>query len=621
MGKCPRLPHPGGQPIIAPAARIEKRMTIQIVILLVIIVLAMIAFSVEVFSADVIGLGILVTLILTGLISPEEAFAGFGSEAFILILGLLIMTAALMRTGVVELTGRWIVRKTGDQPRRLLGALMSGVAGLSAFISNTAATAFFVPIAMGITRRLKISPSQLLLPIAFASILSSSVTLISSSSNIVISGLMTRYDLAPIGLFELAVVGIPVAIVGLAYMYFIGSRLIPDRAGNDLLEDEGRELAYSTEIEVLPDSPLIGKAVEELADQDPVSVRVLKIRSEGGVLVQPPPGKTVEAGDVLLVEGQRDELLKVKDAVGIDFEGPPPLVSEDGNEAEIKMVEAILLPGSVLIGRTLKRLRFRERYGIQVLGIHRSGRTINNKLSRTQLRVGDQLLLAAEPERLKLLSRERNLRIIGGLDDAIQNRPRAPWAVAIFVGSLALGSLSIVSLPVAALIGGFFMLVTRTISPEEAYRDVEWKALILIGSMLAIGRAMEATGAAEFLAGQIVGTIGGLPGWVLLSAFFFLTLLLTQPMSNQAAAVVVIPIALGVASQLGLNPRTFAMMIAVAASTSYMTPLEPSCMIVYGPGQYRFGDFLKVGTPLTILIYLLAIALVPVFWPLTAGGS
>jgi di/tricarboxylate transporter len=590
-------------------------MTIEIILLLAILVIAMVLFSVETVPADVVGLGVMIVLLVLGLLTPEETFAGFGSQAFILIFSLLIMTAALIRTGVVDIAGRLIMRKVGDNPKRLVWVMMAAVATLSAFISNTAATAFFAPIAIGTAKRVNVSPSRLLMPLAFSSILTSSVTVISSSSNIVISGLIVRYGERPLGLFEMAVVGIPVTIVGLAYMILLGNRLIPERGPSQEIEDQGKTLPYSTEVVVLPRSPLIGKAVTDLAEDDEISLRVVKVGGNNGSLMIPATGRAIEEGDVLLVEGQRDELLKIKDTAGIDFKAAPPPVSSE-EDTQVKTVEAIILPGSSLIGQNLKRLRFRERFGIQVMGIHRSGRTIDDKLSRTRLRVGDQLLLQAEPEKLSLLGRYRHLRIIGDLDESIPNRPRARWAMLIFGGALVLGSLNLVPLAVAVLIGAFLMLATRTIAPEEAYREIEWKALVLIGSMLALGQAMETTGTAAFIANQITSSIGGFSPLILLSAFFLLTLILTQPMSNQAAAVVVVPIAMQVANQLGLNPRTFAIMIAVAASCSYTTPLEPSCMIVYGPGRYRFMDFVKVGSILTVLIFILAVVLVPLFWPL-----
>jgi di/tricarboxylate transporter len=280
------------------------------------------------------------------------------------------------------------------------------------------------------------------------------------------------------------------------------------------------------------------------------------------------------------------------------------------------MVEVILLPRSPLIGRTLETLGFRQRYGLQVLGINRRGEAIFHKLSQTRLKIGDQLLFQGPRTNIAVLDEDNTFHILGAVDEKRPNRQRAPMAIAIFAGVLALAAFNMLSLPVAVLLGTLMAFVTRCITPGEAYREVGWRALIVIGSMLALGSAMDYTGTAEFLAAQVAGLTNQAHTTWLLSGFFFLTMLLTQPMSNQAAAVVVIPIALQTALQLGVNPRTFAIMIAVGASCSFITPLEPACLMVYGPGRYRFMDFVKVGALLTVLVYILAIVLVPWIWPL-----
>ena len=278
-----------------------------------------------------------------------------------------------------------------------------------------------------------------------------------------------------------------------------------------------------------------------------------------------------------------------------------------------------MLPGSPLIGRTLKSQRFSERYDLQVLGINQRGVNVVQKMSLTPIKLGDVLLLQGRRERIAALDGERAFHILGPMDSMAEARPRrshAMLAVSIFVGAIVLAAFNVTSLPVAVMLGALLVFVTGCITPEEAYGAVEWKAIMLIGSMLTLGTAMEHTGAAAYLAGQIVALVGGAGPLWLLSGFFVLTVLLTQPMSNQAAAIVVIPIAIQTALLAGLNPRPFAIMIAVAASCSYLTPLEPSCLMVYGPGRYRFADFVKVGSLLTVLIYLIAITLVPWVWPL-----
>ncbi|HEX2907214.1 MAG TPA: SLC13 family permease [Phototrophicaceae bacterium] len=591
-------------------------MTLQIGILLLIIAAALVLFAFEWVSADVVALGVLITLTLTGLLPTEAAFAGFGSNAVIMILGLLILTAALTRTGVVDMAGRAIIRQAGDDPNKLLVIIIVASAVVGAFMSNTASTAFFVPVVIGLANRLRVSASKLLMPLAFASILTSSVTLISTSTNIIVSDLMTRADQAPMGMFELAPVGIPITLVGLAYLLTIGRRLIPDRISAADNGDQFGMREYLTEVVVLPESPLVGKTLAESALGKELDLSVIRIRREKKRYLTPGAGTVLQAEDELMVEGQREEILKIKDTVGVDIKADFKLADPEVPEDEIRLIEGLILPRSPLIGRTLKGFRFRERFGVQVLGIYRRGETVRRKISQVRLQIGDILLLQGSHERIVALDDGQTMSMVNAVTEARPNYQRAPLAAAIFIGSLLIATFNLVSLPVAVLIGALLVFVTRCITPEEAYRDLEWKAIILIGSMLALGAAMEATGAAEFLAQQLVNIAGQANPLWLLAAFFGLTVVLTQPMSNQAAAIVVVPIALQTATQLGLNPRAFAMMIAVAASCSYLTPLEPACLMVYGPGNYRFIDFMKVGSLLTVFIFVIAILLVPLIWPL-----
>ena len=592
-------------------------MTFEIALLLGLITIAVVFFSFEWVPADVIALGLLLALMLTGLLPPQKAFAGFGSETVIMILGLLIMTAALLKAGVVDIVGRLILRRLGKGVNLLLLALMVSVASLSAFISNTAAAAFFVPVAIGIAAKAGMSPSRLLMPVAFAAILTSSVSLISTSTNMVVSGLMTNAGLKPMGMFELAPVGIPIAIVGLAYMFFIGRYSIPNRGEpGDLIEGFGIR-SYLTEVLVLPDSPLAGKALAETGLGADLDLNVLRIVRNKDQYLLPRANMTMQAGDVLLVEGPREEILKVKDTAGIEIKPDIKLSDPNLRSEDTALVEALVVPKSPLIGRTLRGLRFRERHGLQVLGLNRHGKNMLSKLSRISLRVGDVLLIQGRKSNIPALNEEGMFSILGEIEEKRPNRMRAVRTGIIFCGALALATFDVVSLPVAMLLGAFCTFAARCVSPTDAYREVEWRVVILIASMLALGEAMTTTGTAQYLAELVANSTAGLHPLWLLSGVFLLTIVLTQPMSNQAAAAVILPIAVQTAQQLNLNPRTFAMMIAVAASCSYLTPLEPACLMVYGPGRYRFSDFLRVGAPLVILLFALALWLVPRYWPLT----
>jgi di/tricarboxylate transporter len=588
-------------------------MTFQIILLMIIILAALVLFSIETLPADVIALGVMLALILTGILPANLAFEGFGSDTAIMILGLLILTAALVRTGVVQLLSRQILRRVSDNHGQLFWVL-TGTAGLlSGFLSNTATAAFFTPMTIGLSRKLKINPSKLLMPMAFSTILASSVTLVGTSTNVVISGLMTQQGMKPLGMFELPPVGIPILVIGLLYLFFIGRHLIPVRdSEQDGLQKE--ILSYCSEFKLTEDSPWDGKTLAEIGLGKEYDLNVLRIQKEPGYHVEPRANTILKKGDRVLVEGNRDDLVALEDQDFVKFTGE---FGEDGEIAkDLSMAEVIVLPGSPLVGRTLWGLDFRDRYKLQVLGINRKGETIRRRISRTRLQVGDQLLLQSDPDTINSLGSNNNFRIVSGKLDILPETEKAPLSLAIFGVVILLVSFNVLSLPVGVMLGALAALVTRCITPIEAYRRVNWSAWLLISCMLALGRAMEVSGLAALVADQIVDLIGGTNPVLILGAFFLLSLLLTQPMSNQAAAVVIIPIAIQTAAQLSLNARTFAVMIAVGASCSFITPLEPACLMVYGPGNYRFFDFVRVGFLLTLLIFGIAILMVPWLWPL-----
>ncbi len=591
-------------------------MTLPIILLLLILITALVLFSFEWVSPDVTAIGVLVFLVIFKLIPVERAFEGFGSDTFILLLGILIMTAALMKTGVVDLVGRSLLEFTSKRPGSLLPATMVAVSAISAFINNTAAAAFFLPVILGLSQRAKMSASRLLMPMAFAAILSSSVTLISTSTNVVVSGLITQFGLEPIRMFELTPVGIPILVVGILYMVLIGKRLIPERETQQDMADTFNLRPYLAELRILPDSSLAGKTLAQSNLGRNYDLTVLTIIREGKRHTHPPADMVLNVGDALLVEGVSDAILKIKDVAGIDIQADVKFSDHDLKGEGLDLAEVVLLPKSPFIGRTLKGMKMRERFDLQVVAINRRTGIIYSKIADTRMQMGDVLLVQGNKNQIAALQADNAFDVLGTLSVQRFNKKQAILVGAIFAGAFILGATNIFPLPAAMLAGALLVFLTRVITPEEAYRQVDWKVLILIGSMLALGVAMQTTGTAQFLANLLTRLVGSWnPIW-LLSGFFLLTVLLTQPMSNQAAAAVVIPVAVQTAIHLGLNPRTFAMMIAIAASTSYLTPLEPACLMVYGPGRYRFLDFMKVGGLLTLLVYLIAIVLTPILWPL-----
>jgi len=591
-------------------------MTLPILLLLIVLAVALVLFSFEWFSPDVTAIGVLVALVLLGLIPVEQAFSGFGSDTVILLLGLLIMTSALMRTGVVGVVSRHLLRYTRDRPQQLLLMTMLSVGLLSSLINNTAAAAFFLPVILGLSQRAKINASRLLMPMAFAAVLASSVTLISTSTNVVVSGLIVQAGLQPIGMLELTPVGIPILISGILYMLFIGQRLIPDRPASQDLTDTFGLRPYLAELRILPGSPLVNQTLAQTGLGRDLNLTVMSIIRDGKRQLAPAGSARLKAGDALLVEGLSADILKIKDLPGLDIQADAKFSDLDLQDHNLRLAEVVLLATSRFIGRTIRGLQLREKFRIQVLAISRRTGVVYSKIADTRLSLGDVLLVQGSQGQIAALQEDNAFDVLGVVESQ-RFKPKQAWTViAIFIGALLLATFKITPMPIAMLLGALLVFLTRCISPEEAYRRVEWKVLILIGCMLALGVAMQTTGTAEFLAQLLVAWVGHWNPLWLLTGFFVLTVLLTQPMSNQAAAAVVIPVALQTALQLGLNPRTFAMMIAIAASTSYLTPLEPACLMVYGPGRYRFTDFLKVGGLLTLVVFFIAISLAPLIWPL-----
>lgn len=588
----------------------------EIVAFLVLFVVGLVLFAFEWVAADITALGLMLALILLGLLDASQAFAGFGSETVLMILGLLILTETLVHTGLVDLVGRWLLILVGNSLAKVQAVVLIGPAIMSSFISNTASAAFFLPIALGLSNRSGIRASKLLMPMAFAAILAGSVTLIGTSTNIVVSGLMVQAGLEPMGMFELTPVGLPILLIGLVYMSTIGQRLLPNRRAKDEKEENGLESnLYFTEITVPANSPLVGRSIDSSGLIDTLKLGMLALQRDDETL-KPLKETLLFADDILLVEGSRDAMLKLPDAIGIEISGKIQELEVYMKDGTALIAEVVILPGSPLIGRTIKGLGLRDLYQLQVLAVNQAGEISHSKIGRLVLGLGDVLLVKMPREKLILLENERMFRILDIVENTPINMQKVFLSSAFFVGAIALSIFEILPIGVAVLLGAFLALLTRLITPDEAYRNIEWKTIILIGSMLAFGKAMQETGTADYIAGLINQMPYSDNPIVLLSVFFFVAMILTQPMSNQAAAAVIVPIAMQSAELAGFNPRPFAIMIALAASCSFITPLEPACVIVYGAGRYKFMDFIKVGGLLTVFVYLIAIILVPMLWQL-----
>lgn len=594
----------------------------QIAVVLTLLVVAIALFAMEKLSVDIITMILLIALVVAGILGPREAFAGFSEDIIIILGAIFVVSGALQRTGVLDAMGAPLQRIASQSHNLMLLAVMCLVGAISAFMNNTTVTAIFVPPVIGVARKLKISPSKLLMPVAFASILGGTCTLIGTSTNVAVSGYIQRVGMQPVSLFEITPIGLVIVVVGIAYMMLMGQRFLPAHTDESLTEEYAiRE--YLTEIVVTPDSHLVGQRIFA-SDLSKMEFRILEvIRGDNRFL--PDSTTTIEPGDVLLVEGRVTELIKVKEAAGIEIRAEVKLGDKDLQTEEIKILEVLVTPQSSLRGQTLKEVNFRARFGMTALAIYRHGQSLREKIGRIRLRLGDMLLIQGPADRIDELKRQPDLWVLGEYTPPVYSRNKGFYTIAFFISAIFVGSVGWLPLSIAFLCAAVLTLLTRCITIEEAYEFIDWRLLILIGGMTAFGTAMDDkhTGAAGFLATWIVKSLNPivsvLPGHygvlVILAGFFLLTVLLTQPMSNAAAALVVLPVALETAQQLGVNERTFAIAIMMAASVSFITPFEPSCILVYGPGKYRFIDFIKVGLLLTIILIIVVLFLLPVFWP------
>jgi di/tricarboxylate transporter len=591
-------------------------MTIQIATVLTLLVIALILFSIERIPIEVVALLLVMALVLTHTLTAAEAFAGFGNDIVITIAGLFILTGGLARTGVVDLVGRRLHRTAGESQFRMVALIMFAAAFCAAIMKNTTTTAMFLPVVLGLAARRNISPSKLLMPLAFGAILGGTCTLIGTSTNLAVSGALPRYGIQPFTMFELTRVGVVIVVVGMVYMLVVGLRVLPRREGSDSLTEQYHIRQYMTEVIVLDDSPLIGKTLAAAHISDELDLTVLGIlRGDDQLRIAPTSDQPIKADDLLLVQGRVEDILKVKGEAGIEIKPEFTLNDSLLESKDTELFEAMVPRGSDFIGRSLKRLDFRKQHGVVVLAINRHGVNLLSKISRLRLRFGDVLLLQGNREEVEALAAEGQLLLLEEISERQARPEKRRWALLAFGVFLFFSLTHLVPLPIAVLFGVMVLLASRSLRMSEVYEIIDWRLLILIACMISFGVAMEKTGADQYLADLIVRATGHYGPVAVLAGFFIMTVALTQPMSNQAAALVMLPISIKTALALGLNPRTFAITVTYAASCSFLTPLEPACVLVYTPGRYRFLDFLKVGSILTLAVFAIVIWLVPKFWP------
>ncbi len=581
-------------------------------LVLFILAAAVILFIIDRIRVDIVALLTLVSLVLTGLLTPAQAFSGFASPAVVTVWAVFIISGALYHSGVADLLAEFILRRAGSSPRRLMLIIMVVVGFLSAFMNNIGAVAILMPAVIAICRQVKISPSKMLMPMAFAALLGGNMTLIGTPPNILAADILDRYSaIETFQFFDYFPVGIVSLVAGIIYMVFFGWKILPDR---EPMASHFPVREYVTEARVRDDSPWVDKSVVETEASDRFDINILQIRHKGQE-IEPETNYRLCEGDVLLMEGHLNDIVEVSRRARLrllqDW-------GHDDNEhpQNLALAEIALTPASRREGQTLKDMDFRNRYGLSVLAIRHKGREYTSYLGEVPLTLGDELLVQGPKDRILVLHENPNFLVLDTSPLDLKRTEKIPLVLGILVIVLSAITARWIDPATALLVGALAMVLTGVLTMEDAYRAIDWQAVFLIAGLLPLGAAMEATGTARFLAMEIILLLGGWGNLAVLGGLFILTSILTSFISNAATTVLMVPIAISAALSLEVDPRPLVMATVLAASTSFMTPVGHQVnVIILGPGDYRFGDYTRVGIGLTFMVFLVTIFFLPLVWP------
>ncbi|GAB4573544.1 MAG: SLC13 family permease [Anaerolineae bacterium] len=622
-------------------------MTPEMWLTLGILVAAIVLFVTEWLRVDVVALLVLVTLMLAGILTTEQALAGFSSSVVITIAALFVVGGAVLQTGVADLIGQRILRIAGTEETRLVLVIMLAVALLSGFMSDTGTVAVLLPAIISLARAAEISPSKLLIPLSYGALLGGAMTLIGTPPNIVVSDLLAQSNQPGFGFFSFTPAGLILVAAGVMFMITVGRRLLPDHKGAQDLErvTTPRELIdlYRLpdnlyRLRVLDSSSLRGRTLREARLRD-LGISVLQIlrhpqprsvaQFAGQQIVlqpvdekalQPDPDARIESGDTLVVQGEPDDVRHAAASLGLSI--VPRSDEQDEQirvDQEVGIAELLLPPRSRLVGKTLVDLNFGRQYRLSVLSINRPGVDGKLDLKTTPLQFGDILLVQGMWRDILALRRQRRDFVVMGQPEAMigaPNRPKAPLAFLILVGMLVIMVADLMPVALASLVAAMAMVLTGCLSMDDAYAAIDWKSIVLIAGMLPMAVALEEVGLVDLAARALSSNLGALGPLAIMAGLFVVTSIFTQVLSNTATAVLIGPIALATAQQLGVNPQAFMMAVAIAASMAFATPVaSPVNTLVMGAGNYRFADYIKVGVPMIGVMLVASLVVLPLLFP------
>jgi len=591
--------------------------TLEIALTLSILAAAIALFVTERLPVDVVGLLVLLSLVITGLLTPAEAFAGFASPAVIAVGAIFVVSAGLFQCGLARWMTDLMFRVAGQSEPRLIALLMIGVAVLSAVMNNVAAVAVLLPAVVGISRRTGISPSRLLLPLAYGAAMGGTLTLIGTPPNLIVSDVLRQRGLPPVGFFEITMLGLPLLLAGVVFMLTVGMRLLPDRPFRDKLRrtrlpveliDIYHLPEYIYALEVPAHSPLVGRTLEESAMRQDFGLTVLGVVRETERVIDPDASEIISAHDRLLVEGGPRRLERATARWGLGASRASPEEAELLLAGDTGLVEVTLAPRSSFEGHSLREMDFREKYGVTVLALWRGGQPIEREIATAPLRMGDVMLVQGSWSRIALLRREPALIVLFG-EEALPRRTRkAPIALAILLGMIAAVVSGLAPISVAALGAALLMVLSGCLRMEEAHQAIEWNVVFVVAGTLPLGAAMENSGATQWIADVALSPVAGLGTLPLLVLLFVVTALMNLAISNYATAALLAPIAFSLGTGAGLDPRPLVLAVALGSSIAFATPIaHQSNLLVMGPGDYRSSDYLRVGVPLTLVALVVVV--------------
>ncbi len=587
----------------------------EVIFVIGVLLLAVYLFVTEKLPVDLVALLVMALLLISSVISPAEGFAGFSNSATITVGAMFILSAGLFRTGAVNFLGDFVNSLFKRNFWVAIFVVMVIVGVLSAFINNTPVISIFLPILLGVARETRISASKILMPISFASMFGGVCTLIGTSTNILVSSIAEKRGLRPFTMFEFAPLGLIMFAVGTAYLLLFGIRMIPDRRGEGDLTESFHLDEYLTELVLLHGAASVGQRIKNAPLVTDLDITIVEVRRDDERFLQPNGEFLLRANDVLIVRCDLAKIRELQEREGVQFKPQVKWGDESLTTEDFRLVETVVSPSSSLVGSSLKKSNFRENYGATVLAIRHRGKLLREKLSETSLSAGDLLLLEIHSDRLNALKRNRDLIITSEKSTVEFRRNKVLIALAIVVGVIAAASLNLAPIVVSSAVGAILLILTKCITLDEAYQAIEWKIIFLLAGVLSLGVALESSGTAKLISSNLVSIVGAIGLVALVSAFYILTSVLTEMMSNNATAALLAPIAIATAVTLGVNPQPFLVAVTFAASASFMTPVGyQTNTMIYGPGQYKFIDFVKVGTPLNIIFWILATVLIPIFW-------